>query len=389
MIKVLDVLKYKCDRMDALDRGLKKYRADAYVIYASSNDADMRYLSRFKTNDPFVYFKRKGELGTIIVSQMEYTRAKRESTVAVISRTEAGLMDILKKEKNPWKATAKMIAGQVNGKILVPPKFPLALAQELKNFVKIIVDDGILESIRAVKTNKELQQIQNVQNITQGAMELALSYIKKSKVKNDILYFNGKPLTSERVRIEIHKFLLNNGCRATDTIVSCGEDAAIPHNMGNGPLHSGSPIVIDMFPQDETSGYYTDMTRTVSKGETESKILEMYGAVREAQKLGMAQVRPGISGSEIHQEVVDFFKDLGYESGAKGFMHNLGHGIGLEVHEAPSVGPSGKKLVKGNVITLEPGLYYPGIGGVRLEDIGSVTSKGFKRFTKFPKELVI
>ena len=192
---------------------------------------------------------------------------------------------------------------------------------------------------------------------------------------------DGKPLTAEQVKYTMHSLLLKHGCSAVDTIVSCGEDTAIPHMTGTGPLKSDEPIVIDLFPVDERSGYYADMTRTVVKGEPSPEILAMYNALREAKQLGISKIKAGVSGADIHQTVVDFFKDLGYESNTRGFVHNLGHGVGLQVHELPTVGPAGNVLAAGNVITIEPGLYYPGIGGVRLEDIGTVTAHGFDNFT--------
>ena len=158
---------------------------------------------------------------------------------------------------------------------------------------------------------------------------------------------------------------------------------------GTGPLKSDEPIVIDLFPVEEKSGYYADMTRTVVKGEASSEIHDMYTTLLEAKRRAISQTRAGVSGAHIHQTVVDFFKDHGYESNSRGFMHNLGHGIGLQVHELPIVGPAGKELVSGNVITIEPGLYYPGTGGVRLEDMGVVTKTGFENFTAFPEELIV
>jgi Xaa-Pro aminopeptidase len=158
---------------------------------------------------------------------------------------------------------------------------------------------------------------------------------------------------------------------------------------GTGPLRSNEPIVIDLFPVDEKSGYYADMTRTVVRGKPSPEILAMYDALRQAKQRGISLVKAGVSGSEVHQAVVDFFKDLGYESNTRGFVHNLGHGVGLQVHELPTVGPAGKTLSEGNVITIEPGLYYPGTGGVRLEDIGVVTKKGFDNFTVFPEDLIL
>ena len=375
--------------MDPLSNAVKTSGADAYVIYASSRDADMRYMTHFTTSDPFVFFKKPGERGVIIVSQMETGRASREATAAVMTRTQAGLPDILKTEQDPVRATAKMITGQVGKKILVPPDFPIALANTLSEYCSILVDKGTVRSMRAKKSKNEILLMKNVQRATEKAMDLAVSLIKKASVKKGTLYVDKKPLTAEYVKFSMHSLLLQHRCSAVDTIVSCGEETAIPHITGTGPLKSGLPIVIDLFPVKEISGYYADMTRTVAKGEPSTEILEMYTALREAKRLGISRVKAGVSGADIHQDVVDFFKDQGYESNSRGFIHNLGHGVGLQVHELPTVGPAGKALVSGNVITIEPGLYYPGVGGVRLEDIGVVTKTGFENFTVFREELIV
>jgi len=375
--------------MDPLSRAVRKSGADAFVMYASSRDADMRYLTQFVTSDPFVYFKKVNRNGVIIVSQMETGRASRESTASIITRTQAGLPDILKTEKDPWKATAKMIAGQVGKKVLVPPNFPVALAQALGEFCTVTVDSGTVPSIRETKSRDEIKAMKHTQKVTETAMGVAVSLIRRSTIKKGILNSDGKPLTSEMIKFSMHSLLLEHGCTAVDTIVSCGEETAVPHMTGTGPLKADEPIVIDLFPCEEKTGYYADMTRTVVKGEPTPEIREMYTALSEAKKLGISQVKAGASGSEIYQSVVDFFKEHGYESDTRGFVHNLGHGVGLQVHELPTVGPAGKELKAGSVITVEPGLYYPGIGGVRLEDIGEVTKKGFSNFTKFPEDLIV
>ncbi len=375
--------------MDPLSNAVRKIGADAYVIYASSRDADMRYLTHFTSSDPYVFFKKPGETGVIIVSQMELGRASREATASVITRTQAGLPDILRKEKDPYRATAKMIAGLAGKKILVPPNFPIALANALSEHCTVLVDNGSVQSMRAKKSKAEILLMKDVQNVTEKAMGLAISLIKSASIKKGILYIDKKPLTAEFVKFSMHSLLLQHGCNAVDTIVSCGEDTSIPHITGSGPLKSDEPIVIDLFPVKEVSGYYADMTRTVVRGKPSTEILEMYDTLREAKQIGISLVKRGASGADIHLTVVDFFKDRGYESNTRGFVHNLGHGVGLQVHELPTVGPAGKDLESGNVITIEPGLYYPGIGGVRLEDIGVVTAKGFENFTVFPEELVL
>ena len=375
--------------MDPLSEAIRKNGADAYVVFASSRDADMRYLTQFTTSDPFVYFRKTRKRGVIIVSQMEVGRATLEATADIMTRTQAGLPDILKKEPDPYRALAQMIAGQTGKKILVPPTFPLALANALSEHCTVTVDNGTVMSMRAVKTGTEIRYLKDVQKVTQTAMGHAVSLIRHATVKKGILYRGGEPLTSEKIKYCLHTTLLEHGCTAVDTIVSCGKDTAIPHMTGTGPLYSDEPIVIDLFPMHEKSGYYADMTRTIVKGKPSSAISEMYSTLREAKKQAISQVRADVSGADVHQGVVDFFKDHGYESNSQGFVHNLGHGVGLQVHEQPTVGPSGKSLVKGNVITIEPGLYYSGIGGVRIEDMGAVGTKQFENFTSFPEDLVV
>lgn len=375
--------------MDPLSDAVKKSGADAYVAYASSRDADMRYLTHFTTSDPFVFFKKPGERGVIVVSQMETGRASREASAAVITRTQAGLPDILKKEKDPYRATAAMIAGLAGKKILVPPNFPVALANALGEHCSLSVDKGTVMEMRSKKSRQEILLMKHVQKVTQKAMGVAVSQIRKTSVKKGILTLDKKPLTAEQVKFSMHTLLLQYGCSAVDTIVSCGQETAIPHMTGTGPLKADEPIIIDLFPVEEISGYYADMTRTIVKGEPSADILAMYDALCRAKQLGISLVKAGVPGSDIHQAVVDYFKELGYESNSSGFVHNLGHGVGLQVHELPTVGPAGKALASGNVITVEPGLYYPGTGGVRLEDIGVVTKNGFDNFTVFPEVLVI
>jgi Xaa-Pro aminopeptidase len=374
---------------DPLDQIISSRGADAYVMYASSSDPDMRYLTGFISSDPFVYFKKKGERGLIIVSQMDYSRAVREAKTGVMTRTSAGLPDILKRQTNSWKATALMVSGQVKGTLLVPPAFPYALASALGKTCRIRIDEAGLASLRAKKTPAEIRMIRHVQNYTEQAIGTAVALIRRARVKKGVLFHTNQPLTSEKVRSEMHKILLDLGCGALDTIVACGKESAIPHAVGHGPLLADEPIVIDIFPYDEKTGYYSDMTRTVVKGEPAPEIREMYAAVVDAHDLAVSRIRTGAVGAEIHQAVIDLFAERGYGTGSRGFTHNLGHGIGLQVHEAPSLGPSGSKLAAGNVVTVEPGLYYPETGGVRLEDIGSVTARGFNCFTTFSRELVL
>jgi Xaa-Pro aminopeptidase len=375
--------------MDSLDDVIRRSGADAYVAFGSSQNADIRYLTRFRTEDPFVYIKKPGEKGVMVIGQMEYERAMRESIVAVMTREESGLLDIIKEEPVRYRAYAKMIANHAGPHILVPASFPYGIGHELESLSRVTLDQGSVETTRAIKSDEEIRQIQGVQAATDIAMERAVSLIKASTPKKGVLYHDNQPVTSEQVRALVHKTLMDYGCHATDTIVTCGTDTALPHALGSGPLRESEPIVIDTFPADDMSGYFTDMTRTVVRGEPSAELAEMYNAVREAQDLGMSLVKHGAAGTSVHQAVVDLFIEKGYGTNKSGFTHNLGHGVGLEVHELPTLGPAGGALAAGNVVTIEPGLYYRDIGGVRLENTGLVTTAGFDSFTQFPREFIL
>jgi Xaa-Pro aminopeptidase len=372
--------------MELLESVIRQHKADAYVAFGSSQNADIRYLTHFRTEDPVLYIKKPGEVGTMVVGQMEYERAGRESVASVITRAESGLLQLLKEGISHEKAYAKMISQQAGRRVLVPGSFPYGLGHELESFCEVLVDAGTVASLREKKSPDEIRKIRKVQAATDIAMENAVALISASTPKKGLLFHDRKAVTSERIRALMHKILMDHGCHAVDTIVSCGKDSALPHVLGSGPLMESEPVVIDIFPTDDMSGYYTDMTRTVVKGEPSDKVLEMYSTVKEAQDLGMLRAKKGVKGSEVHQAVVDLFKERGYESNAQGFTHNLGHGVGLEVHELPTIGPAGGDLFRGNVITIEPGLYYRDIGGIRLENTGVITAGGFESFTKFPRE---
>lgn len=375
--------------MDLLDEAIRSSGAAAYVGYASSTDPDMRYLTRFQTTDPVIYLKRPGERGLVVVPQMEYARAAAESAFAPITRAEAGLFTHWKDPSERWSAMAAAIAGLAQGDVLVPPSFPIALARDLEGHCRVLIDEGTVQRRRAIKVQAEVQEIRAVQGANEAAMAAAVAMIRAAEIRDGLLVYGGETLTAERVRAECHRTLLAHGCRASDTIVASAEQSAQPHQRGAGPLKADLPIVIDIFPEDELSGYFADMTRTVVKGDPPEEVVAMFGAVRDAKALALERIRGGVPGAEIHQAVVDLFAERGYPAGASGFTHNLGHGVGLEVHELPSLGPGGGALEPGNVVTVEPGLYLPDIGGVRLEDLGLVTETGFENFTRFPEELVL
>jgi Xaa-Pro aminopeptidase len=198
------------------------------------------------------------------------------------------------------------------------------------------------------------------------------------------------------LRTEIDVELLKLGCAAEGTITAGGAQAADPHERGHGPLKTGESIILDIFPVDKTSRYYSDMTRTFVKGEPGEELQKMYDAVLESQEAALAMIRAGVNGRDVHKKVSDILHEAGYETLVhdqkpgeplqRGFIHGTGHGVGLEIHEAPRVSIADEELISGDVVTIEPGLYYPEIGGVRIEDLVVVTEDGCRNLTEFPKE---
>lgn len=376
--------------MDSLDSLLSSMGASAYLLYASSADPGMRYLTGFSTTDPVLFLKKPGERGILIVSDMEAERASRESDAVVLSRTGAGMQEILTEETDHTRAYARLIHGIAGGPVVVPPTTQVWLVRALEEFERVYVDStDTVSHMRARKTASEMQAIRQVQAAADDAMARAVHCIRNATISKDYLSHTGEPLTSERIRQEIQMTLLRHGCYAHGTIVSAGPDTALPHATGSGPLPAHVPIIIDIFPMSEKTGYYADMTRTVVKGEPVFEICTMYETVRNVAEKTEAAVHGGVFGSDLYQMAVDLFAEAGYGNRTKGFIHSLGHGVGLQVHELPALSSSGDLLEAGNVITLEPGLYYPGTGGVRLEDLGCVGPDGFVNWTRCPKELIL
>ncbi len=377
--------------MRTLADALAEKNSDAYVAYDSSANADMRYLAGFLASDPYIYIYPKSKTGTIVVSSMEELRARKETSCNVITRSAAGLPDLLQELKDPELATAQMIRNLAGTKLLVPASMPVGFAQTLMQVADITVDRGTVASMRCVKTPEEIRLMREVQQQNEKATRAAVELIRKSGIdEHGGLIHEDEPVTSEKVREVIASVLRPSACEERDTIISCGPDTAMPHCLGTGQLHANQPIVMDVFPRNLKTGYFADMTRTIAKGAPAKEIIQMYETVHAAKELAADMLGPGITGAEVHNAVVAFFTEKGYETaGASGFIHSLGHGVGLEIHEGPSLSPSGGILEPGNVVTIEPGLYYPGIGGVRLEDMGVITENGFDRFTNFEEQLIV
>jgi Xaa-Pro aminopeptidase len=282
--------------------------------------------------------------------------------------------------------------------VAVPPRFPLRTADGLRNRdVTVAADrESALTEVRASKTEAEIEDIRTAQRANEAAMARAEELLAETSVDGEgRLVRGGDPLTSERVTEAIEVTLLRHGCALDETIVACGRDAADPHDRGSGPLLADEPIIVDIFPRSKATRYHSDMTRTFLRGEPGGTVREWYDLTAEAKEAALAAVEPGVTGEEVHAAVCDVYEDAGLptlrsdEQTETGFIHSTGHGVGLDVHELPRVGPGGGELRPGHVITVEPGLYDPDVGGVRIEDIVVVTGDGYENLVDYPEELVV
>jgi Xaa-Pro aminopeptidase len=258
---------------------------------------------------------------------------------------------------------------------------------------RVMVSPGPLFPEREIKQAYEIQFIRQAQEAAVLAMRAATAAIARSQVRSDgTLTMRGRPLTAEDIQRLVATVLLQHDCLGRDTIVAGGAHAADPHDTGSGPLRAGEGIVLDIFPQHLGHGYWGDLSRTVVRGPAPERLRRMYSAVRAAQQAALNVIRPGVRCARVHRAAVEVFERSGFKTGVDqgrgyGFIHGTGHGVGLAIHEAPSVGLGEGRLRAGHVITVEPGLYYPDFGGVRIEDTVVVTRDGWRYLVPCEKRL--
>jgi Xaa-Pro aminopeptidase len=344
----------------------------------------------------------------LAVSSLEYGRAAKEAPVdELLSHEELGIIDLARELKSGARGYAAAVAnlleklGASNSPIVVPAHFGVVYADELRARGITLTPDGkLFDGLRRAKTEEEISNIEKTQNAVEAACSRAVEILEESQIKDDgTLQWRVETLTSELLRAEIDIELLRRGCAADGTIVAGGPQAADPHERGHGPLKAGESIIVDIFPIDLSTRYYSDMTRTFVKGEPNEGLQEMYDAVMEGQEAALSTIRAGVNGRDVHRKVADILHESGYKTNVhdqksgepltEGFFHGTGHGVGLEVHEAPRVSVVDEELIPGDVISVEPGVYDPKAGGVRIEDLVVVTEGGCRNLTTFPKEFRI
>jgi Xaa-Pro aminopeptidase len=365
------------------------------LIFASSElSPDMLYLTGFSVPDPFLYLERNGKK-IILLSDLEIDRGRKEANVdeiAPLSAIQRLLEKRLKKKPTIEEIITEFLRKRRVKQAQVPADFPLGLANVLaKAGIKISPVTGFFCEAREFKTDEELKRLQDAIRITEIGLERAYEVLRAAEIKpGRKLIWAGNPLTSEILRAEIDSAILRAGGTPTNSIVAGGDQACDPHDRGSGQLKANSLIILDVFPRDSRTGFYGDLTRTVVRGKASPAQRKLWETVLEAQEMALREIAPSHSGEELQERVKTFFKDRGYPTEQRdgrwtGFFHGLGHGLGLEIHEAPRIAATEFKI--GQVLTVEPGLYFPGVGGVRHEDDGVVTESGFRVLSKFPKVL--
>lgn len=394
-------MQFKCfDSLYAFPYIFKKMRSStpARLIVASSETcADLYWATRFYVPDPIVYLEYRG-LKYLIASDLELERARKEARVdRVISHSECErhLKKCGKTRLREGDVLDLVLRERRIKRLLIPSYFPVRQFEILrrKGYPVQSVPEPFFPE-RQIKSGEEKKFIVQSLRATEEGIQAAIEILKKARIRNGKIHWNGSVLTSEKLRMVIELKLMEKGAIGQHTIVACGRQAADPHCRGFGPLYAHQPIVIDVFPKSATTGYHGDITRTVLKGKATETLRKMYRAVQKSQQNGIQKIRDGVDAARVHEAVSRTLEDCGFKTGyvrgkPQGFIHSTGHGLGLDIHELPRVSRLSNRLKKGNVVTVEPGLYYEDLGGIRIEDVVYVTKTGCEVLTKIRQSFEI
>ncbi len=362
------------------------------VIGAPIKHENMLWATKFFALDALVFAEIDGKK-IMVVDALEYGRAKKESKVD----------EVLLPEELQTGEEKKGLSLEEQALLLLRKyEVPSVTAQpELSaSIYKYLIDNGIsiefadpLFPERAIKTADEIADIIYAQRAMEEVFPILVDMLANAEIRNGKLWSGGEYITSEMLRLLFDSELMKRNCICDATIIASGDQAADPHCLGFGPIVADMPIVFDMFPRSRKKWYWSDMTRTVVKGKLSPQARKMYTAVLDAQCKSVEMVKASVNYFDIHKAAADFLKAQDFKTGKNeegyfGFFHAVGHGVGLEIHEPPFVKRDKTTILEaGNVITIEPGLYYKGIGGVRVEDTMVVTETGCENLAQSPKKL--
>jgi len=374
-----------------------KASSNLLMVADSERDANMLYATGLFAPDPFIFLRLRGR-PLIVMSDLEIDRARRDAPhcrVLALNQYQDKLRQAGVKSPGHARVVAAVLRERHLRRVVVPANFPLALAGELKRLgISVTASRGPIFPQREAKRPEEVKKISAALMMAEVGMSEAMQVLRAARIGRDrrLLHHN-VPLTSEKLRSVIDCAILQASGLAANTIVAGGKQGCDPHERGFGPLKAHEPIIIDIFPRSQKTGYFGDITRTVVRGRASEGVRRLYDTVQRGQGIAFKLVRDGTPTRDVHRAVAGYFEGQGYPTRRRhgrmeGFFHGTGHGLGLEIHEAPRLGPfSSGKLAAGQVVTVEPGLYYPELGGVRLEDVVLVTRNGARNLTRFEKQL--
>jgi Xaa-Pro aminopeptidase len=375
--------------------------ADVLIHGDTTRSPELRHEVPVPIPDPFLYAETGGRR-VVILHSLEIPRVREDAPeLEILPLEELGIDELFAQGKKVWEIeleTAVRGCRQLGiERGVVPPSFPLSHADHLRaNGIEIVVERDLFDNRRRSKNATEIAGIRRAQRACEAALDASRDLLRKAQPNGAGLEVEGQPLTCERIKRVIEDVFADHEVEGSDMIVSHGPQTAVGHNQGSGQIVANEPIVFDLFPRDKATGCYSDMTRTFVVGEPSDEVKEWYALVKRALETSTAGVKPGVNGRTLFEQVCEQFHEAGYKTQLNkdpgevledGFFHSLGHGVGLEVHELPSMGRSGQELVPGDVITIEPGLYRSGYGGLRLEDIVLVTDDGYEVLTNYPYDL--
>ena len=367
------------------------------LIPSGDGDADFTYATGFAV-ETSLYIRFGDGDDVLVTSPLEIERARAQSKATrKLLLEEAGY-----EEGGPFVSYARLAARMLLERDLeaarVSPRLQAGYLEAMRDAgLDVEVDRGLFQAERRHKSPEEGRFIEASQHAAEAAVVEVVSQLAQADIREGILWLDEKPLTSERLYARASLLLGENGFVCPDMIIAGSPECAMPHYRGEGPIRANAPVIIDIFPASRTTHYHGDLTRTVVVGEVPDEIRRMHAAVLQALDAGIESIKAGASGREVHHGVCQVLVDRGYGTTTKGFEgtdggakmnHSTGHGVGLDVHEEPALkGPDENVLMVGDVVTVEPGLYLMGLGGVRIEDTGMVVKDGFKNFTTLTRSL--
>jgi Xaa-Pro aminopeptidase len=364
------------------------------LLYADTDRSpDALYFGKVNVPDAFVAFGLHGKKYAV-VGALEFGRVKKTSDFDVVLPLEIYLQRAREvwPERRPGAAEVICLVAKQHKqtRFAVPEDFPAAVYARLRELrLDVEIANGALFPERELKTPAEAAAIREGNACSAAGFAVAEKILRASKVRGRTLVHRGETLTSEKLKFAIEVACLEAGAVSSNTIVAGGDQACDPHERGSGPLRPHELIVVDIFPRVSRTGFHGDMTRTFLRGRASDAQRRLVATVREAQLAALKTVRAGVNGRHVHRKVVEIFTARGFETkhtphGSVGFFHGTGHGLGLAVHEPPRMsGSVDYTLKKNSVVTVEPGLYYPGLGGCRIEDVVQVTSGAPKMLSRY------